>query len=251
MLDRLLRLPGIDVTGVVVSTRVLRKTQGFLGGALSLVRKTGLRYGIYLGLATTIADMMLRKTNVYAQAKREGIPTLHTSDINQEGGPGFVAGCAPQVLLSGFFNQRLAPELCAVPAFGAVNIHPGKLPRYRGVDPVFFAKLRGARPLHVSVHRVTAEFDCGPILVHGSLAGGSPDTLMADTARLFCMGVELFTEAMSLLQNGRPGMPQIGPAHYDSWPSPDDVSELTDLGIGLFSAADLRRLGHLEQWCEH
>lgn len=73
--------------------------------------------------------------------------------------------------------RALAPDLAVVdgtyvlrepvfllPRFGSINLHCGKLPDYRGAPPAFWELYNGEREVGVTVHRVTAKLDEGPIL---------------------------------------------------------------------------------------
>ena len=47
---------------------------------------------------------------------------------------------------------------------GAVNVHCGRLPQYRGAPPAFWELYNGEPEVGVTVHRVTAQVDAGAIL---------------------------------------------------------------------------------------
>jgi len=44
-----------------------------------------------------------------------------------------------------------------------INIHPGKLPDYRGVQPVFWTLLKNEKEIGLSVHLIDEGIDTGPI----------------------------------------------------------------------------------------
>ena len=44
------------------------------------------------------------------------------------------------------------------------NIHPGKLPGYRGPNPVFWQLKRGEPTVGLTIHLLDSKFDCGPIV---------------------------------------------------------------------------------------
>ncbi len=46
-----------------------------------------------------------------------------------------------------------------------INVHPGKLPCFKGKDPHLQALNAGAKQTAVTIHKVTEEIDCGEILV--------------------------------------------------------------------------------------
>jgi methionyl-tRNA formyltransferase len=47
---------------------------------------------------------------------------------------------------------------------GFLNFHPGTLPAYRGPDPIFWQLRNGEPAGAVTVHRMEADFDAGPVL---------------------------------------------------------------------------------------
>ena len=50
-----------------------------------------------------------------------GLPVLTTRNINDAEGLRFLAACAPDLLVSAFFNQRLHPTALALPTRGCAG----------------------------------------------------------------------------------------------------------------------------------
>lgn len=75
-----------------------------------------------------------------------------------------MAGYQPDLLVIYGFNWILPPAVFDIPRFGAINIHPSLLPRYRGPAPELWAIRNGDADLGVSVHQVDEGVDTGPIL---------------------------------------------------------------------------------------
>jgi methionyl-tRNA formyltransferase len=245
VLQQLLASPGCEVVGVVRSTRVLRPRYGWLQGALAQVRLSGWRYAAYLGAVSTLAELPAAGgalPGLHAQAAASGLPLLSTRDLNQPPGQDWLRRLRPDLLVSGFFNQRLDDATCALARAGAVNIHPSLLPRDKGVDPVFFGRLRGAERFGVSVHRVVAALDAGPVLAQRVVAAASDDSVFRLTARLFQQGAQLLTGQLDAILNGACGTPQAGEGNYDSWPTPAEVAALRRRGVALLRFRDLLEL---------
>jgi methionyl-tRNA formyltransferase len=79
-----------------------------------------------------------------------------------------IATHAPDLLVSWYWTQRIAPEILALaPAFG---VHPSLLPRHRGADPIFWAIDAGDAVTGVTAHRLEAEYDTGELLATEELA---------------------------------------------------------------------------------
>lgn len=69
----------------------------------------------------------------------------------------------PDIILCFTFAHRLEAELCQIPTYGAVNIHPSVLPLYRGPNPMrqFY---EGAKVFGATAHRIADDYDTGEIL---------------------------------------------------------------------------------------
>ncbi len=98
----------------------------------------------------------------------------------------------------------LKPSVFSLPRLGAINLHCGRLPDYRGAPPGFWELYNGEREVGVTVHRVTAGVDEGPILRQEVVPLDSAprgDAMMyiaglwRDTLRP--IGVRLLTEAVA------------------------------------------------------
>ncbi len=248
VLDRLLACPRVEVCGIVLSSRIDRADAGFLGGAWAHVRRSGLSYATYLWCSTFLADVLLRFSAPGCASRRaaeRSIPVRTTRRINEAASRAFVQARSPDLLVSAFFNQRIAEDLARIPRLGAVNIHPSPLPGFRGVDPVFYARLRGAQELGVSVHRIAPEWDAGDILRREILAPAPRESVLHATARLYDRGAALLVQALDALEAGVPGTAQEGKGCYDSWPSRAQAAALRRGGVALARAGDLWPLSRI------
>lgn len=170
------------------------------------------------------------------------IPVHATRDINDAEGLRFLSACAPDLLVSAFFDQRLREAALAIPARASVNIHPSLLPAFRGVDPVLQARLQGATRVGVTVHYMIPALDAGNVLAQraaGTLIGAS---VFETTARLFDEGAQLLVEALGRIERGDPGTPQAAGGSYESWPSRAELRALRAGGSALIRVSDFARL---------
>ena len=240
VLERLSGCAAIELCGIVRSERILAARFGFLRGALALIRRCGLAYALYLWCATTLADA-LRASRAAARAGARRVPVLRTRDLNSPEGLGFLARCAPDLLVSAFFDQRLEEAALAIPTRGCVNIHPALLPDFRGVDPVLQARHAGADSLGVTVHWMTPAFDAGAILAQETLALPARGSVFAATAALFADGAQLLTANVDRIARRDPGVPQRPGGSYQSWPTRAEVRALRARGIPLLRIAELAK----------
>jgi methionyl-tRNA formyltransferase len=58
----------------------------------------------------------------------------------------------------------LKESVFALPKDGSINLHSGKVPEYRGAAPAFWELYHGEKEVGVTIHRVDASLDAGPVL---------------------------------------------------------------------------------------
>jgi methionyl-tRNA formyltransferase len=103
-------------------------------------------------------------TPVAEAARRMDVAVLETDGVG--GGPGFEAlrHQHPDAIAVVAYGEILSREVLEVPRLGCVNVHFSLLPRWRGAAPVQRALLAGDRVTGVTVMRMDAGLDTGPIL---------------------------------------------------------------------------------------
>jgi folate-dependent phosphoribosylglycinamide formyltransferase PurN len=242
VLRQLLDSPHCRVVGVVQSSRILRTGYGWLQGAMEQIRISGPRYAWYLWCATTLADILGavgKSRSVASLVAQYDLPLLKTNDVNDDAGQDFLHSLQPDLLICGFFNQRLAEHCFTFPGLGSLNIHPSLLPQDRGVDPVFFARLRQSSRFGVTLHRVACALDAGAILAQRRITDDPSDSVFRLTARLYRLGAELLLSHFDAVRNGEAGQEQGGGGNYDSWPSAIQVASFHRQGAALLRVRDL------------
>jgi methionyl-tRNA formyltransferase len=88
------------------------------------------------------------------------------------------------------YGQIVPIELLELPR-GTLNVHPSLLPRHRGATPVPAAILAGDRETGVTLLRMDAGVDTGPIVAQESLALGGDEIAPDLEARLAALGADL------------------------------------------------------------
>lgn len=109
---------------------------------------------------------------------------------------------------------RTRPEVVVVCAYGALvkepllsehellNVHPSLLPRWRGAAPIERAIMAGDEHTGVSIMRLTAGLDSGPVCLARSLAIDPRDTCGSLAQRLQALGGELLVQALDRTAGG-------------------------------------------------
>jgi methionyl-tRNA formyltransferase len=133
-------------------------------------------------------------------AKRKGLDLYQPQDINAAESLEKIIALGPKLLITASYGSLLKRELRRIPKYGALNLHPSLLPKYRGATPIQSALLQGEEVTGVTIFKLNARMDAGPIFaqeeipiapddnyssLHDKLAALAADMLMDLLPRIF------------------------------------------------------------------
>ena len=87
---------------------------------------------------------------------------------------------APDLALCASFPARIPDDALAAPRHGILNAHPALLPRYRGPNPLGWALRNDDGVLGMTLHRMTREFDAGPVYAQAAVPVADDEDPAAD-----------------------------------------------------------------------
>ncbi len=143
---------------------------------------------------------------VAAQARALGIPLAQPESVNDPQARALIARAGRSEDAGA--GAEGGPQTLVVCAFGALikepllseheilNVHPSLLPRWRGAAPIERAIMAGDESTGVSIMRLTAGLDSGPVCLHSSDAIRPGDTYGSLAQRLAEIGGELLVRAL-------------------------------------------------------
>jgi methionyl-tRNA formyltransferase len=144
----------------------------------------------------------LTPSPVKEEALEEGIPVLQPERARGEEFLGQIRALEPDISVVVAYGQILRPEVLELPPRGSINIHGSLLPELRGAAPVHWAVIRGFATTGVTIMRMEAGLDSGPILLQVPVPI-RPDETMGDVAtRLSEVGAEALIEALAMMEAG-------------------------------------------------
>ena len=114
-----------------------------------------------------------------------------------------VLACEPEAVIVAAFGHILREPLLSTPKYGCINVHASLLPRWRGVSPVQYSILHGDTWSGVTIMRMDAGVDTGPILGLRAVPIGPEDTAGELLDRLAGQGADLLLEVMRALPSGQ------------------------------------------------
>lgn len=138
-----------------------------------------------------------------ADAARElRLPLLTPAKI---GAPEVVRGLLdliPDCVVVAAYGQILPISLLDPLPFGAVNVHASLLPRWRGASPIAHAILAGDVETGVSIMRMEAGLDTGPVYATARVSIGPDATTPGLTRVLAELGASELVAVLDALEHG-------------------------------------------------
>jgi methionyl-tRNA formyltransferase len=137
-----------------------------------------------------------------ADAARElGVDLLQTPSVNEPEALEAIRASGADVAAVCAFGQLIKePLLSALPI---LNVHPSLLPRWRGAAPIERAIIARDPETGVSILRVTAGLDSGPVALQEPTPIGADEDHGSLSARLAAIGGDLAVRALGLYAEGR------------------------------------------------
>ena len=117
-----------------------------------------------------------RESELYASATDRGISAFGPCKVNERVFVGEVGSLSPDLFVLAGYNQILGSKILELPRLGAINLHGGKLPEYRGVAPVNWQIINGETTGGCCVLFVDEGIDTGDLIQQAYYEIGEDDT---------------------------------------------------------------------------
>jgi methionyl-tRNA formyltransferase len=127
-------------------------------------------------------------------ARELGIELYQPESVNDDEARSRIAAAEPQTVIVCAFGALIKEPLLS--DYPTLNVHPSLLPRWRGAAPVERAIMAGDERTGVSIMRLTAGLDSGPVCLTAAEAIGPRDTYGTLAERLQALGGELLVRAL-------------------------------------------------------
>jgi methionyl-tRNA formyltransferase len=135
-------------------------------------------------------------------ARRLGIALEQPASVNGQPARELIARARPDTVVVCAFGALISEPLLS--EHELLNVHPSLLPRWRGAAPVERAIMAGDEHTGVSIMRLTAGLDSGPVCVAEPMPIDPHDTYGSLAERLQALGGELIVRALDLAARGEP-----------------------------------------------
>jgi len=141
-------------------------------------------------------DLAHQPTAVKTAAQQLGLPVWQPEKARSPESMEMLRSLAPDVIVVLAYGQLLPPDLLAIPRLGCLNIHTSLLPRWRGAAPIQWALAAGDAVTGVTLMRMDAGLDTGPILATRATEIRDDDTGQTLHDRLGQLGAALLIDSL-------------------------------------------------------
>ena len=132
-----------------------------------------------------------------------GLPIIQPNRLREPEALAQLAAWSPDLIIVAAFGQILKPAVLELPKFGCINVHASLLPRHRGAAPIAAAILAGDAETGVTIMKMDAGLDTGPMLARRAEPIRADDIAQTLAARLANIGAELLIETLPTYLSGQ------------------------------------------------
>ncbi|MDD3313156.1 methionyl-tRNA formyltransferase [Pseudodesulfovibrio sp.] len=143
-----------------------------------------------------------RPSPVKAVALEHGLPVFQPVNFKDPATVAELAALRPEVLVVAAYGLILPQAALDVPSLMPLNIHASLLPRYRGAAPIQRSIENGDVVTGISIMKMEAGLDTGPVMVQRALRIGHNDHAGTIHDELAKLGGICICEALARLQTG-------------------------------------------------
>jgi methionyl-tRNA formyltransferase len=146
--------------------------------------------------------LRLESSEVGLLAERYKIPILKPARIRTAEFLTELKSFEPDLLVIAGYGRILPDAVLGAARIMPINVHTSLLPKFRGASPVEGAILAGETESGVTIMRMTARMDAGPILLQRKIPLAPDETQGSFKAKLAELGGAALLEALTLLRRG-------------------------------------------------
>ena len=139
---------------------------------------------------------------------QRGISLIKTSDISSREFISLIEGWSFDILITAHFQKILPKAIFDSARFGALNLHPSLLPKFRGMSPQHWPIILNEQETGVSVHYIESDVDSGNIIKQVKIPL-SPNIYIHELQKKMLIVYEtIMVEAIKLVISGHKGSKQ-------------------------------------------
>lgn len=138
----------------------------------------------------------LEQSPVKQYAMERGLHVEQPRTLRSPDSQTWLAAFAPDVIVVAAYGLILPQPVLDLPPHGCINTHGSLLPRHRGAAPIAAAILAGDAEAGITIMKMDAGVDTGPMLSKASIPIASDDTTGTLTVKLSHLAADLLVRTL-------------------------------------------------------
>jgi methionyl-tRNA formyltransferase len=177
---------------------VFAGTPAFARSALQALLDAGHQIALVLTQPDRPAGrgLKLRPSEVKTLALERGLPLHQPAALRSDDARAPLQATAAQAMVVAAYGLILPQSVLDLYALGCINIHASLLPRWRGAAPIQRALLAGDAETGISIMRMEAGLDTGPVYLARALPISDRDTAQTLHDKLAVLGGQCIVQAL-------------------------------------------------------
>lgn len=145
---------------------------------------------------------MLTPTTVKTWALSHNIPVFTPEKLDQDFDHQ-IQTINPELFIVASYGKIIPQNILDIPKFGALNIHPSLLPKYRGPSPIQSAILNGDKSTGISIIKMDAKMDHGAVIYANKFSLSNLDNFQTLSINMFLRSTEILPEIITAFVSGK------------------------------------------------
>jgi len=139
---------------------------------------------------------------VKQKAMELGISIQQPDTLKQNQTIQAVSNLEPEIVVVVAYGLKLPNDILDIPKYGAVNLHPSLLPKYRGAAPINHALLNGEKTTGITSVLMNSRMDAGDIILQEEVPITDEENAGELEGRLAKLGADLIIRSLDVLKAG-------------------------------------------------
>jgi methionyl-tRNA formyltransferase len=213
---------------------------------LTLTFLTIIHFAKILLLEFLLVGVLFKGRNYLKSVNRialeRNIDIFTTENINDDKTYKYLKDIKPDVILSNNFHQIIKEKVLKLAKNGCINIHPGKLPLYRGLLPHFWSMVNKDTEGGVTLHYIDKGVDTGGVILEENIKISKKESFYKVWTKTADVGSRLLKKYFRNLRKGKEikAKPERKDrkVNYFSFPTKKAFSKFKSHGFSLYKFKD-------------
>lgn len=149
-------------------------------------------------------------------ARDSGFNVLTPSKLSDPAFLQEIKKLSPDLIITASYGKIIPDSVIQVARFGAINVHPSLLPKYRGAEPIFWQLAKGEKKSGVTIFQLSKDLDQGTIILQEEFPISESDNYASLESLCIRVGMKLLNSLFEKYNNNQPipGNKQSGEAGF-------------------------------------